>query len=114
VGADRAIPVWAPQRLGCEGAKKFFAAARPLPGDRRATGSDDALVISAPLVLRISTLAYPRMREMVWFAGRWWWFPGRQITAESQFEWKNGRAYLLKPDGSAIEGVLFAGEVATE
>jgi hypothetical protein len=54
------------------------------------------------------------MREMVWFAGRWWWFPGRQITAESQFEWKNGRAYLLKPDGSAIEGVLFAGEVATE
>jgi len=50
----------------------------------------------------------------LWFAGRLWWFPGRQITAESQFKWKNGRAYLLEPDGSAVEGILFVGEVATE
>ena len=25
-------------------------------------------------------MAYPRMDEMLWFGGRWWWFPGRQIT----------------------------------
>lgn len=50
----------------------------------------------------------------LWFAGRWWWFPARQISAESQFEWKNGRTYLLEPDGSAVEGILFVGEVATD
>jgi hypothetical protein len=33
--------------------------------------------------------------EMLWFAGRCWRFPGAQISAESQFEWKNGR---LAPD----------------
>jgi len=50
----------------------------------------------------------------LWLAGRLWWFPGRQITAESQFEWKNGRAYLLERDGSATEGILLVGEVALE
>ena len=25
-------------------------------------------------------------QAMLWFAGRWWWFPGRRISAESQFE----------------------------
>jgi len=59
-------------------------------------------------------MAHPRMDEMSWFAGRWWWFTGRQITEESQFECKNGRAYLLEPDGSAVEGILFVGEVALE
>jgi hypothetical protein len=59
-------------------------------------------------------MAYPRMDEMCWFAGHRWWFPRRQITEELQFEWKNGRAYLLEPDGTAIEGILFTGEVATE
>jgi hypothetical protein len=51
---------------------------------------------------------------MVWVGGHWWWFPGAQITVESQFEWKNGRASLLEPDGCAVEGILFVGEVATE
>jgi hypothetical protein len=32
---------------------------------------------------------------MLWFADRSWWFPGAQIGAESEFEWKNGR---LAPD----------------
>ncbi len=59
-------------------------------------------------------MAYPDTDEMLWLGGRWWWFPGRQISAESRFEWKNGRAYLLEPDGTAIEGILFVGEVATE
>jgi hypothetical protein len=59
-------------------------------------------------------MACPRMDEMVWIGGRWWWFPRTQITVESHFEWKNGRAYLLGPDGIATEGILFVGEVATE
>jgi len=59
-------------------------------------------------------MAYPEIEEMAWFSGRWWWFPQRQITVESQFEWKNGRAYLLEPNGSAGEGILFTGEVSTE
>jgi hypothetical protein len=53
-------------------------------------------------------------QAMLWFAGRWWWFSGRQIGAESVFEWKNGRAYLLQPDRSAVEGIVFVGEVGPE
>lgn len=60
------------------------------------------------------TMPYPRNDEMIWFAGHWWWFPGRQISAESRFEWKNGRSYLLEADGSAVEGIMFAGEVSPE
>jgi hypothetical protein len=59
-------------------------------------------------------MAYPQKDEMIWVGRRCWWFPGRQISVESQFEWKNGRAYLLEPDGSAVEGILFVGEVANE
>jgi len=50
------------------------------------------------------------MDQQLWFAGRWW-FPGSRIGAESEFEWRNGRAYLLEPDGSAVEGIVFVGEV---
>jgi hypothetical protein len=57
------------------------------------------------------TMAYPHKDEMIWVGGRWWWFPGRQISVESQFEWKNGRAYLLESDGRAVEGILFVGEI---
>ena len=59
-------------------------------------------------------MAYPQVDEMVWVGARWWWFPDAQIGAGSLFEWKNGRAYLLKPDGSAVEGILFAGEVSLD
>jgi hypothetical protein len=59
-------------------------------------------------------MAYPEMHEMVWFGGRCWWFPGRQIGAESEFEWRDNRVNLLAPNGSAVEGILFVGEVATE
>jgi len=59
-------------------------------------------------------MAYPQMDEMVCVGGRWWWFPGSQITVQSHFEWKNDRAYLLEPGGSTIEGILFAGEVAPD
>jgi hypothetical protein len=30
------------------------------------------------------------------------------------FEWRNGRAYLLEPDGSAVEGIVFVGEVVLD
>jgi hypothetical protein len=63
---------------------------------------------------RFQNMTYPRIDEMVWVGGHWWWFPGRQISAESQFEWRNDRAYLLEPDGSAVEGIVFAGEVAPD
>lgn len=59
-------------------------------------------------------MAYPRIDEMLWFGGNWWWFAGRQIGAGSEFEWRDNRVYLLEPDGSAVEGILFVGEVATD
>lgn len=59
-------------------------------------------------------MAYPRMDEMLSFGGRWWWFPGRQISLESEFEWRNNRVYLLQSDGTAVEGVLFVGEVSPD
>lgn len=51
---------------------------------------------------------------MLWFGGHWWWFPGAQIDTESEFEWRDNRVYLLEPDGSGVEGILFVGEVAPE
>jgi len=30
-------------------------------------------------------MAYPHKDEMVSVGGRWWWFPGAQIGAESEF-----------------------------
>ncbi len=59
-------------------------------------------------------MAYPEMHEMLWFSGRWWWFPGAQIGAESVFEWRDNRVYLLRPDGSAVEGIVFVGEVSPD
>jgi hypothetical protein len=52
-------------------------------------------------------------QAMLWFADRWWWFPGVQIGAESEFEWREDRVFLLGPDGSAVEGIVFVGEVGT-
>jgi hypothetical protein len=50
---------------------------------------------------------------MLWFANRWWWFPAR-IDADSEFEWRDNRVYLLEPDGSAVEGIVFVGEVVPD
>jgi hypothetical protein len=53
------------------------------------------------------------MDAMLWFAGRWWWFPTASIDLDSAvFEWRDNRVYLLEPDHSAAEGILFVGEVA--
>lgn len=60
-------------------------------------------------------MAYPKMHEMVWFGGDWWWFPTANISLDSaQYEWRNNRVCLLQPDGSAVAGILFVGEAATE
>ena len=41
------------------------------------------------------------------------WFPGAQISAESEMECRDNRVYLLEPDGSAVEGVVFVGDAST-
>jgi hypothetical protein len=51
------------------------------------------------------------MNAMLWFSGRWWWFPGARIAADLEFEWRDNRLYLLERYGSAVEGIVFAGEV---
>jgi hypothetical protein len=42
---------------------------------------------------------------MLWFANRWWWFPGTRIGADSEFEWRDNRVYLLESNGNTLEGV---------
>lgn len=60
-------------------------------------------------------MAYPQMKEMLWFAGHWWWFPTASTDSDSLIlEWRNNRVYLLQADGTAIEGILFAGEVSRD
>lgn len=59
-------------------------------------------------------MAYPRIDEMLWFAGHWWWFPTASIDVDSVFEWRNNQVYLLQADGTAIEGILFVGEVSPD
>jgi hypothetical protein len=53
-------------------------------------------------------------QAMLWFADRWLWFPGAQIGADSEFEWRDNRVYLLEPDGSAVECIVFVGEIAPD
>ena len=58
--------------------------------------------------------AYPRMDEMLWFGGRCSWFPGARIGEHSEVEWRDNKVYPLETDGSAVEGIRFAGEIATD
>ena len=51
---------------------------------------------------------------MLWFAGRWWWLPGARIGPESEFEWRDNRVSLLRPDGGAVEGIVLVGEVSSD
>ena len=51
---------------------------------------------------------------MLRFGGHWWWFPGAQIGEESEFEWRDKRVFLLGHDGSAVEGILFVGEISPD
>lgn len=58
------------------------------------------------------TMPYLDMDAMVWFAGRWWWFPTASTDLDSaEFEWRDNRLYLLQPNGNPVEGILFVGEV---
>jgi hypothetical protein len=111
VGAAGSPSERVPELPGFSGAEEFLAAACQVSADRRTSGVERSLGVSVPLEAEeVGTMAYPRMDEMLWFGGHWWWFPGRQITLESRFEWRG----LLEPDGSVAEGILFVGEVATE
>jgi hypothetical protein len=104
-----------PELPGFSGAEEFLAAACQVSADRRTSGVERSLGVSVPLEAEeVGTMAYPRMDEMLWFGGHWWWFPGRQISADSEFEWRDNRVYLLESDGSAVEGILFVGEVAAD
>lgn len=47
----------------------------------------------------------PDSNDLLSFADRWWWFPGNEINPESEFEWRDRKAYLLKPDGSTVKGI---------
>jgi len=64
--------------------------------------------------LEFETMPLQDTDTMLWFANGWWWFPGAKIGTDSEFEWRDNRVYLLEPDGSTKEGILFAGEVAPE
>ena len=59
-------------------------------------------------------MRFPDMDEMLWFADRWWWFPGAQNCAESEFEWRDNRVFLLQPDSRAVKAIVFVEEIATE
>lgn len=59
-------------------------------------------------------MAYPRNDEVVRVGERLWWFPGARISADSEFEWRDHRVYMLESDGTAREGILLVGEVALE
>jgi hypothetical protein len=81
---------------------------------RPTSGHDRDLRVPADLTKEeLDTMPYLDMETMVRFADRWWWFPTASIDLESaEFEWRDSRLYLLEPDGSAVEGIVFAGEVS--
>ena len=44
--------------------------------------------------------------EMISIGGRWWSFPGAQIEmCSSEFEWRDGKLWLLDGVGNVVEGV---------
>jgi hypothetical protein len=59
-------------------------------------------------------MAYPHNEELVRVGEQLWWFPGKRISVDSEFGWRDHKVCLLEPDGTAAEGILFAGEIETE
>lgn len=50
------------------------------------------------------------MDAMLGFGGHWRWFPTVDTALDSaEFKWRGDRVFLLEPDGSAVEGIVFAG-----
>jgi len=41
---------------------------------------------------------------MIGISGRWWSFPGAQIDADSEFEWRDDKVYLHDSIGNVVEG----------
>ena len=81
--------------------------------DRPTSGHDPGLRVPADLTTgEIAMMPTPDVNMLLWFADRWWWFPTASTDLYSaEFEWRDNRLYLLEPDGSAVEGILFVGEV---
>lgn len=44
----------------------------------------------------------------------WWSFLGGELDAESEFEGRGNRVFLLQPDSRAVERIAFVGEIAPE
>lgn len=80
--------------------------------DNRPPSGRDRRVPADLSTEEFDTMRYLDRDTMVRFAERWWWFPTASINLDSaEFEWRDSRLYLLEPDGSAIEGIVFVGEV---
>ena len=81
--------------------------------NRPPSGHDSDLRVPADLTKEeLDTMPYIDIETMLWFSDRWWWFPTASTDLYSaEFEWRDDRLYLLEPDGSAVEGLLFVGEV---
>ena len=51
-------------------------------------------------------MARQDMVRMLWFADRWWSFPGAKIELDSEFEWRgDGELYLCDSVGNVVEGI---------
>jgi hypothetical protein len=93
VGIDRPASERVLELSGFSGTAEFFEATCQVSADRGAARFDVVVRIPADLsVEEFDAMRFPHTDEMLWFAGRCWWFPGARIGAESQFERKNGRA----------------------
>jgi hypothetical protein len=73
--------------------------------NRPTSGHDPDVRVPAALnTEELDAMPYLDMNAMLWLSDRWWWFPGSRIGADSEFEWRDYRLYLLEADGSAVEG----------
>ncbi len=56
-------------------------------------------------------MALQDMDAMLSFGERWWWFLAHRSARSRFLEWRDNRYFLLEADGSAVEGILFVGEI---
>ncbi len=50
-------------------------------------------------------MAWQDTEAMISIGGRWWWFPGARIDTDSEFEWRDGKLYLLESNGNIVKGI---------
>jgi hypothetical protein len=103
---------------GFSGATKFFAATCQVSENRGAAGFDAVVGVPTFVIGIFEGERRSRLlRDMdakLWIADRWWWFPTASTDLDlAMFEWRGNWVYFLEPDGSAVDGVVFVGEIAT-